>query len=356
MSGRKGTVMAAAELALHGLSLDLKGWFQVAWSSELRIGDVSAKHYFGRDLVLYRGHDGRVRAHDRYCRHLGASLAHGGVVTAEGIQCPFHGWVWGPDGGNVSVPYQARPSRVRLVAWQVRECNESIYLWNDPAGGAPSWDIADALSLTSHAAGVGFHPAGDAGRSHFSGLRVHPQMVVENAVDPHHFRFVHRTPLSPVVLGEVVEGATWWSRVGFGRRWADVQPGSGEIPDDPRSTIEIHWQGMGVSANTEYTRDGIRVIAINTTPVDDGCTELFASYWIDRHDGDLDDGSYLRRLNEAKSAVPDDLNIWNHQRYLEAPALATDEAPGFARVRRWAGQFYPAAAAARADPELVVQP
>ena len=31
-------------------------------------------------------------------------------------------------------------------------------------------------------------------------------MVVENVVDPHHFRFVHHTEITPVVLQERVEG------------------------------------------------------------------------------------------------------------------------------------------------------
>jgi hypothetical protein len=98
---------------------------------------------------------------------------------------------------------------------------------------------------------------------------------------------------------------------------------------------------MGVSANLEHTADGLRGIAINTTPVDNGKSEIFASYWIQMRDGDLEDGSYQRRLDEAKSALPDDIAIWNHQIFLDSPALATEEGRGFRRMRRWADQFYP---------------
>jgi 3-ketosteroid 9alpha-monooxygenase subunit A len=335
--------MATGEMTLHGLSLDLSGWFQIGWSNELEPGDVLAKHYFGRDLVVYRGLDGAVRVHDRYCQHLGASLAHGGCVTGDGLQCPFHGWVWGPDGRNVSIPYQDRPNRARkLRTWDVTERNESVYLWNDPAGGPPSWQVADALTASAHAARAEFHPAGSLGRSHFTNLRVHPQMVTENAVDPHHFRFVHHTPISPVVIEEKTAGPQWQARVGFGQRWAQ-RAAAGDLPSpDTRGTIEILWQGMGVSVNTEDTRDGIRVIAINTTPVDDQHTEMFATYWVDRRPGDIEDGTYRRRLDEAKSAMPDDLNIWNNQIFLDSPALATSEGPGFRAMRRWTMQFYPA--------------
>jgi 3-ketosteroid 9alpha-monooxygenase subunit A len=335
--------MATGEMTLHGLSLDLSGWFQIGWSNELEPGDVLAKHYFGRDLVVYRGLDGAVRVHDRYCQHLGASLAHGGCVTSDGLQCPFHGWVWGPDGRNVSIPYQDRPNRARkLRTWDVTERNESVYLWNDPAGGPPSWQVADALTASAHAARAEFHPAGSLGRSHFTNLRVHPQMVTENAVDPHHFRFVHHTPISPVVIEEKTAGPQWQARVGFGQRWAQ-RAAAGDLPSpDTRGTIEILWQGIGVSVNTEDTRDGIRVIAINTTPVDDQHTEMFATYWVDRRPGDIEDGTYRRRLDEAKSAMPDDLNIWNNQIFLDSPALATSEGRGFRAMRRWTMQFYPA--------------
>jgi 3-ketosteroid 9alpha-monooxygenase subunit A len=85
----------------------------------------------------------------------------------------------------------------------------------------------------------------------------------------------------------------------------------------------------------------VRVVCINITPVEDGRTEIFASYWIDRVDGDLADGTYERRLAQTKSALPDDIGIWNHQIFLDPPALATEEGRGFRRMRRWASQFYP---------------
>lgn len=318
----------------------MTGWFQVAWSGDREQGQVLPLRYFGQDLVAYRGLDGVVRVHDRYRRHLGASLAHGGCVVVDGIRCPFHGWVWGPDGRNVSTPYQDRPNKARKVtAWPVIERNESIHVWHDAAGREPLWDVPDALTTAAHAATREFHPAWPKARSHHRDLRVHPQMVVENAVDPHHFRFVHRTPASPVVLDEVVEGHQWWARVGFGKSWA--QADRAIRPDDTRNTIEILWSGRGISVNTEHTREGVRIVTINTTPVEDGRTELFATYWIDRAEGDLADGTHRRRLNKTMTALPDDLDIWNNQIYLDSPALATEEGNGFRRMRRWTRQFYP---------------
>lgn len=333
---------ADGEMTLHGLTMDLTGWWQIGWSDELAVGDVVAKRYFGRDLVAYRGNDGKVVVHDRYCQHLGASLAHGGCVADEGIQCPFHGWVWGPDGKNVSIPYQEAMTKGRgLHTWPVTELNDSIYIWNDPAGREPQWDVVDATTFAPHAAEVDFHPITPETRSHFPDTSSHPQLTIENVVDPQHFRFVHRTEIAPVILEEEVEGHTWWSRVGFGRRWAK-RHAEGDIgKGDHSNTIEIFWNGMGVSVNTEDMPDGVRVIAINTTPVEDQSAEMFATYWIEKLDGDLEDGSYQRRLDQAKAAMPDDVNIWSNQIYIDPPTLAAIEAKGFRKIRRWTRQFYP---------------
>ena len=48
------------------------GWFRVAYSADLAVGDLRALHYFGRDLVLFRGEDGRAHVLDAHCAHLGA--------------------------------------------------------------------------------------------------------------------------------------------------------------------------------------------------------------------------------------------------------------------------------------------
>ena len=105
------------------------GWFQVAWSRDLTEGAVTPLHYFGVDLVLFRGADGHPHVLDAHCQHLGANLAYGGCVVADGIQCPFHGWVWDSAGRNVSIPYQSRPNKARRIrSWAVTEINDCIFI------------------------------------------------------------------------------------------------------------------------------------------------------------------------------------------------------------------------------------
>jgi 3-ketosteroid 9alpha-monooxygenase subunit A len=323
-------------------SMTPTGWFQIAWSADVAVADVRPLHYFGRDLVVFRELNGDVKVLDAHCQHLGASLAHGGCVVADGIQCPFHGWVWNGDGRNVSIPYQDRPNKGRRVrSYPAAELNDSIYIWHDVDGRPPLWRAPDAFGvLGSHVGERSYHPFGSRCRTRFEKVKVHPQVIAENAVDPHHFRFVHRTPISPVVLREHTDDSTWAAKVGFGRRWADGV----DRADDTMNTIEIYWSGIGVSFNGEHMRDGIRVISICATPVDDTTSDIFAGYWISAEEA-AEPRSFEARLESAKLALPDDIRIWEHQRYLEPPGLATSEAAGFRALRRWARSFYPESAA-----------
>ena len=313
------------------------GWFQVAWSTDVDAGDVKPLRYFGTDLVIFRDNDGRVNVLDAHCQHLGANLAYGGCVVEDGIQCPFHGWVWNGQGRNVRIPYESRPNRGRRVrSWQATEINECIFVWHDTLGRDPLWQLPDWREMLSEAVTrQEYRALGSEEQQNFTGVHVHPQIIAENAVDPHHFRFVHKTPISPVVLTDYTDETTWHAKVGFGKRWADGVDRAG----DTENTIEIYWSGIGYSINGECTRGGVRTIGINATPVDDDTCDIFASYWISGSD------DYEQRLNQAKLALPDDINIWEHQKYIDPPALAQSEADGFMRLRGWAHDFYPETAA-----------
>ncbi len=43
------------------------GWYRVASAPELAVGEVRPLHYFGRELVLFRGEDGAARVFDAHC-------------------------------------------------------------------------------------------------------------------------------------------------------------------------------------------------------------------------------------------------------------------------------------------------
>jgi 3-ketosteroid 9alpha-monooxygenase subunit A len=45
-------------MAKPPLSMKPTGWFQVAWSAEIGVGEVHRMTYFGREMVAWRGESG----------------------------------------------------------------------------------------------------------------------------------------------------------------------------------------------------------------------------------------------------------------------------------------------------------
>ena len=126
------------------------GWFMVGWSAEFPASEVRPLRYFGEDLVAYRDESGGLHVLSGHCRHLGAHIGHGGKVVGDCVEYPFHGWRWGPDGTNRYIPYQPdRPNKaLRLRVYPVREQYGCVFVWHQPDGKEPQWEMPDLFHLT----------------------------------------------------------------------------------------------------------------------------------------------------------------------------------------------------------------
>ena len=69
------TVVAACESKTNTTPEFPMGWFSVARSHELLVGEVKRVQAFDRELVLYRTRNGVPVLQDAFCPHLGAHLA-----------------------------------------------------------------------------------------------------------------------------------------------------------------------------------------------------------------------------------------------------------------------------------------
>ncbi|MEM1112199.1 MAG: Rieske 2Fe-2S domain-containing protein [Pseudomonadota bacterium] len=160
------------------------GWYSVARSHELRIGQVQEVEAFDRKLVLYRTRSGVPVLQDAYCPHLGANLAVEGRVIGETIQCPFHGWQYGVDGMCEHIPYSEKiPERARLRTWHTDEKNGEVYMWFHPENTAPQWDLPELPELGD--------PNWTEPMYHDHLVPAHVQDICENSCDPVHFQYVH---------------------------------------------------------------------------------------------------------------------------------------------------------------------
>ena len=312
------------------------GWFQIGWSSDFPLGEVQPLHYFGEELVAYRDENGQLHVLDAYCRHFGAHIGHGGRVKGECVTCPYHGWVWGPDGTNVSIPYQDKPNKSQsLRVWPVNEQYGCSFMWHHPHGKPPSWDMPDVYRSfpqfeTDPAA---YYPPITARAEREP---VHPQVVAENGPDSVHFQYVHRATVTPVALDWNPEGPIWKLLTG----WPNTRSVN---PDDMALRIHSWLFGLGGSI-TAFEGVQQHRLTFTVTPVDRGYSDLFYTVWWPRIPGDnspTPPSDLLERIDkEFLSTMEDDLEIWRYQRYVENPALAKQDARPYKALRKWAQQFY----------------
>src|SRR4051812_39721837 len=107
----------------------IEGWYWAIRSAELKSGHARPLSFLGREMVVYRGRDGRVVAMDAYCPHMGAHLAEG-KVEGNAIRCLFHHWKYDSDGRCIEIPCQENTSFVpQIQTWPVEEKYGIVWIW-----------------------------------------------------------------------------------------------------------------------------------------------------------------------------------------------------------------------------------
>jgi nitrite reductase/ring-hydroxylating ferredoxin subunit len=302
------------------------GWFLADYSKELARGTVRTHHYFGEEIVFYRGEDDVIRAVEEFCPHLGAHLGEGCVV-GDSLRCPFHGWRFGADGRCVEIPYSPSLPRIALRSWPVVEKGGLVFVWHDPDGGAPDWELPEieGEEFTERRTADWILPS-------------HPQELMENTADIAHFGFLHGArnhrylrdwsangPFADTLIGFSASGAA----LGAPIDWIDLEinfalHGLGYL------VIDSHVPAAGVAGR-------IRVCA---TPVDASQARVFFISNIRR----LPDAEFTGMVDRLffEAALADfrqDLRIWGKKVYRQRPIVVPGDGPIMA-YRRWASQFY----------------
>lgn len=172
------------------------GWTWAIASDELRRGQVTGLRLLGRDLVLWRGQDGVVRAADAHCPHMGAHLKEG-RVDGDGLRCFFHDWRYDGDGRLDDVPCLDRVPKAQLRMWPVEESLGLVWVW---PGATPTRKPPYVPELADEDCDVVVRPR-------FT-ERCHPNVMLINAIDEHHFNSVHALPVDLWMATEVVDETT----------------------------------------------------------------------------------------------------------------------------------------------------
>jgi len=311
------------------------GWFQIAYSDEVKPGGVVPLRYFGRDLVLFRSEAGAAHVLDAHCPHLGAHLGYGGTVKDGCIQCPFHAWRFDGAGACVQVPYAARiPPRARIRPWDVRDVNGLLLVWYHAEGRPPAWDIEPTPEYAS--------PEWTPYEMRRWKIRTHNQEMAENAVDSAHFHYVHGTVEMPTstasVEGHVLRVASdTLMRTPMGKVRGQVQSAS---------------YGFGYSL-TRFTGLVETLLLAGVTPIDEEFVDVRFSFTVKKlPSGDATSTVGQAFIREIERQLGQDIPIWENKVYVNPPLVVEADGP-IGLFRRWTKQFYADPAESAANPLTV---
>jgi 3-ketosteroid 9alpha-monooxygenase subunit A len=310
-----------------------RGWFVVAFSTDIAKGQACSLSYLGQKLVAFRSEDGAVHVLDAYCAHMGADLADGKVI-GDTIECPFHAWRYCGTGECVAIPYAKKiPVKARQRVWLTREVNGLVLLHHDPAGRAPDFEIPTIPEYGTS----GWLPWA----TKIYRVKTHPREIVENLADRAHFPRVHNTEIDD--FGFEVKDHTATQRVKGRARL----PGGGV--DVFSSTTTYHGPAyllMRMSGVFE------NYMLVAHTPIDHDHLDLRLGVSL-KMQGDRQKTEALVQMymNNLKAGFEDDLKIWENKLYRETPVLCDGDGP-ITQLRRWYRQFYvPPEEARSADAE-----
>lgn len=316
-----------------------EGWFPVAFSHEVGPGQVRALEYFGEHLVLWRGASGEVYVQDAFCLHLGAHRGVKGEVKGEDLMCPWHGWEWSGDGRNTRIPYGTEGCKktAQIQTYPVREWCGLVVVWHSHRQPqTPSWE-PPAVPEFERPDWYRPHPHS----SVVHRVKAHPQMPMENAVDPAHIHYIHGADTIPR-QETINHDDTWfqslvWVEYGGGRAATRL------TPDGPlEALVDMNCYGIGLSViRWEEPIPTVQVTAMG--PVDQHYIDYYfcqSSLCPEAGEGSPT-GLAAEFLRVQQKVITQDFFTWENMKYLDRPLYAAEEAKAYSAFRRWASHFYP---------------
>lgn len=315
------------------------GWFMVDWADNLAVGQVKPLHYFGEDLVLWRGQSGAPQVMSALCPHLGAHIGYGGHVCGDDVVCPFHGWRYRADGSNSLIPPNERgnPS-LKLRTYPTREIDGFVLMWYDVNGAEPNWEWEGVPEYRDLERFYPIYPHG----AHCYGKRaIQPQSMVENMADVEHFPYVHGAGGPGIHM--VLEEGGHYIRAVFAMRYGAHGKPTFLTPNGPvDGEIEAEAWGLGLTMARATIGDRVFAQMVTVTPIDLSHGVMWSTITGSREpDADVPGGLTARMFKFQHDQVGNDVDIWEHQRWLAKPLYAEKEGRPFVKVRRWSKRFYP---------------
>ncbi|WP_432069909.1 Rieske 2Fe-2S domain-containing protein [Streptomyces sp. AA1529] len=107
-------------------------WYPVAISGDVTDKKPKGIRRLGEEIVLWRDIDGKVVCQGARCPHKGAWLGDG-RMKGNAIECPYHGFLFNPEGTCTLTPAMGRDARIpgslKVPVYPVREKHGLIWVW-----------------------------------------------------------------------------------------------------------------------------------------------------------------------------------------------------------------------------------
>jgi phenylpropionate dioxygenase-like ring-hydroxylating dioxygenase large terminal subunit len=108
-------------------------WYFALLSRDVKAGKLLKKTLLGEPIVFGRAKDGAAFALRDLCPHRGVPLS-AGKMQDDTVECPYHGWRFGPDGGCRLIPslvpeQTIDASRIRVRRYHLTEKNGLIWIY-----------------------------------------------------------------------------------------------------------------------------------------------------------------------------------------------------------------------------------
>lgn len=299
-------------------------WYQVAWSHELRPGDVKAVKLCGRDLVVFRGENKKANALDAYCPHLGAHLAVQGKVCDNRIRCAFHGWQFDGDGKCQKLPSDGKITpKMHTRAWRVEERYGIVFVHYDPENQMRDAAFTPVPQLDGAIFGK---PVGKAHQ-----IFTRQSDVLENGVDMEHFNSVHGVPMNNARLSSAPNGNLIFHHQTVTKR----------LGLRFNTMMQIIYLHPGLQIIHLHSVLGRECVALSSvSPVDDkGVVAHLSVYVRQKRFLSVLTPIFTRVLAHCiNSTFAEDIPIWNKKTYKEHPVLGKGD-EGIPRFRAWYRNF-----------------
>lgn len=329
------------------------GWYRLMRSAALRPGHIRYLECLGRQLVVWRGENGRPHVMRAFCPHLGANLSFG-RVRGDCIECPFHRWRFTGEGRAAHVPYSDHPPEGTLTeTFPVAEVYGQLFMYHRCRGGggqhaddAPPYPVPRIAEVDDGR--FVFRGRYDAGR-----IGMHLLEFAENSVDRAHFQPVHgqmRIPWTQVrVPGVTIEHTADW-RLDREVPWKMYFFDNAVLRIFGRRVERAHG-----SARISFYGPG-SVVKFRFTILDKGDVEMYQTHLpVGPLEQQVDFQWFADRrlprwmvwyvVGNWISQWAQDIEIWENKIYQDHPRLCRGDGPVF-RLRRWYRQFLPDVTAA----------